>query len=200
MNICKTCKKEYKVRKDKIATSKTCSLKCRMIYMGKLSGEILHAKWEKETEEDRLKSLKDKFEKFVVKNEGCWSWKGCKKIKMPYGSLTFRRKNLFAHRVSYEIHIGKIPKGISVLHKCDNAECSNPEHLFLGTYLDNKRDQIAKGRSVVEKLNVEKVKEIKKMLFDGILHKIISKKYGISLTTVWSIQTGRTWGDVTTVA
>lgn len=197
MNICKACGKEYKVRCDKKETSKTCSLTCRMYYLGKLGAKKLHDKWNSETEEERKKALRKSFERFVVKNTGCWDWNGSTKgRKHPYGSLSFRGKYTTAHRASYEIHFGPIPEGLSVLHKCDNPTCSNPEHLFLGTYLDNKRDQIAKGRSKVEKLNIEKVKEIKKMIADGDFHKDISNKYGISTTTIWSIQIGRTWGDV----
>ena len=83
-----------------------------------------------------------------------------------------------------------------VLHRCDNPECSNPEHLFLGTYLDNKRDQIEKGRSSVEKLNVEKVRTIRQMLKDGILHKMIAKEFGVSMTTVWCIEIEKTWKGI----
>ena len=197
MNICKVCGKEYRVVPSKMKTSKTCMNTCKGRYAGKISGEKIHARWENETPEETRLALLKTYERFVVKKEGCWSWKGVKKKKLPYGCLTFRgNRNLTAHRVSYELHIGTIPEGMLVLHKCDNAECSNPDHLFLGTMLDNRADQIAKGRAVVEKLNVDKVKEIKRMLSKGILHKVIAKHYGISLTTVWSIQTRRTWSDI----
>jgi len=46
----------------------------------------------------------------------------------------------------YKKYFGSIPKGMCVLHKCDNKKCINPEHLFLGTQKDNMMDMIQKGR------------------------------------------------------
>lgn len=48
---------------------------------------------------------------------------------------------LRAHRVSWQIHFGPIPKGKLVLHKCDNKRCVNPNHLYLGTQGDNNYDR-----------------------------------------------------------
>jgi hypothetical protein len=51
-----------------------------------------------------------------------------------------------AHVVSYEIHNGRVPAGLRVLHRCDVGMCVNPSHLFIGTAKDNTADMIAKGR------------------------------------------------------
>lgn len=69
----------------------------------------------------------------------CWKWKACK-IK-GYGSI-----GELAHRVSWKIHNGSIPDSMKVLHRCDNPECTNPDHLFLGSQFDNVHDMIKKGR------------------------------------------------------
>jgi hypothetical protein len=78
-------------------------------------------------------------------NTGCWLWHQFLTIH-GYGQLTFRKKIYKAHRFSYETFIGKIPKGLFVCHKCDEPSCINPDHLFLGTHLDNVKDMVNKKR------------------------------------------------------
>jgi hypothetical protein len=55
-------------------------------------------------------------------------------------------KTILAHRLSYQLFKGPIPDGLHVLHKCDVTECVNPEHLFVGTNLENITDSVSKGR------------------------------------------------------
>jgi len=79
---------------------------------------------------------------------GCWIWMGA--ISMGYGRITISsngsKKVKGVHRVMWELTNGPIPKGIFVLHTCDIRHCINPNHLFLGTQLDNMQDMIKKGR------------------------------------------------------
>lgn len=86
------------------------------------------------------------FWKKVSKTEGCWNWTGCKVVHGGYGQISRNNKMMLAHRASYEIHFGKIPDGMDVLHTCDNPACVNPSHLWYGTHTDNMRDKVRKGR------------------------------------------------------
>jgi len=72
----------------------------------------------------------------------CWPWT---RSLSPKGYGRVRGRN--AHRVAYELTYGPIPPGMFVCHTCDNPPCCNPAHLFLGTYLDNIADMVAKKRS-----------------------------------------------------
>src|SRR5665213_819648 len=73
------------------------------------------------------RSLADEFWKRLVrgKDDECWPWKN---LQGERGQIMFKRKNLSASRVSWEVHFGKIPDGLHVLHTCDNPSCVNPGH------------------------------------------------------------------------
>lgn len=77
----------------------------------------------------------------------CWIWTGAHNMR-GYGQIHFSKgkRVIYAHRASYEIHRGPIPDGLWVLHRCDNPQCVNPSHLFLGDRLANVHDAMSKGR------------------------------------------------------
>ncbi len=77
---------------------------------------------------------------------GCWLWqRGLDRYG--YARLTVAYKYRRAHRLAWLLFVGPIPKGLYVLHTCDVRHCINPQHLFLGTNLDNIRDMERKGRA-----------------------------------------------------
>lgn len=84
----------------------------------------------------------------VNKTDTCWFWTASTvgKSTYRYGGFWYKGKTVRAHRFSYEETYGPIPKGMKVLHKCDNPLCVRPDHLFLGTDADNNLDRSLKGR------------------------------------------------------
>jgi len=92
-----------------------------------------------------LKRLEDKVS--IEPNSGCWLWTGSVN-QNGYGQFSVERKTTGAHRASWRLHVGPIPEGMHVCHHCDNPPCVNPQHLFLGTNLDNIADKTKKGRVV----------------------------------------------------
>jgi hypothetical protein len=67
---------------------------------------------------------------------GCWEWTGALN-SMKYGNLTYKQKNYLAHRVSYSLIHGEIPKGLDLDHLCRNTKCINPDHLEAVTHREN---------------------------------------------------------------
>jgi hypothetical protein len=80
----------------------------------------------------------------------CWEWAGSLDSD-GYGQMTVSSelsssRKLKSHRVAWILAHGPIPVGLGVLHRCDNRRCCRPDHLFLGTQIDNMRDCVSKGR------------------------------------------------------
>lgn len=134
----------------------------------------------------------------------CWNWKGCKD-KNGYGRLTVNRKDRRAHRISWSLINGEIPKGMFICHRCDNPSCVNPDHLFIGTGKDNSDDMISKGRNSVlkgkmnpaAKLDEYDVMEIRKWAASGMRHGIIAYNFGVSKLYISAIVNGKTWKHIT---
>lgn len=82
----------------------------------------------------------------VQKSDGCWLWTG-HRDKNGYGRLRADKQEdetkgrlTRAPRMSWEMHFGPIPLGLDVFHTCDRPPCVRPDHLYLGTVIDNGRD------------------------------------------------------------
>ncbi|MDB4893169.1 MAG: hypothetical protein JWL61_5024 [Gemmatimonadetes bacterium] len=96
------------------------------------------------------KSIEEKFWPKVDTSGGldaCWLWTAAT-AGSGYGNVgNHNGRTVYAHRVSYELHVGAIPAGHFVMHSCDNPPCVNPAHLSVGLPKDNTRDMVNKGRS-----------------------------------------------------
>lgn len=141
----------------------------------------------------------DKVEKDPV--TGCWIWTARRSAR-GYGEVKARRKKERAHRVAYELYVGPIPKGMCVLHRCDNPPCVNPEHLFLGTVAENNRDMAEKHRSTIgtksanAKLSPALVMAARRAHRLGVPKKRIARALGVASTTIRQAIKGDTWSHV----
>jgi len=80
-----------------------------------------------------------------LNGNGCKLWLGSI-AKNGYGYFYADKKTYKAHRFSYELANGSIPKSKLILHKCkQQRDCVNPDHLYAGTHSDNVRDSIKDG-------------------------------------------------------
>lgn len=78
----------------------------------------------------RREPLAERFEKYVDRSGACWLWTGGS--SGGYGRIKEDapgRQQIGAHRVSYELTNGPIPKGMVVDHLCHVKLCVNPNHL-----------------------------------------------------------------------
>ena len=141
----------------------------------------------------------------VAKGDGCWTWTGGRDVN-GYGVFyDWNHKPWRAHRYMWAIERGSIG-GMCVCHRCDNPECVNPDHLFLGTHTDNMRDMTAKGRGNrpntqgsrhgAAKLSEQDVLDIRGDLAEGIAGTSIAYRYGVSRQLVSQIRTRAKWRHV----
>lgn len=144
-------------------------------------------------------SVEDRFWEKVNKSEvGCWEWIGVKSKKFGYGVFYVEptRPTVNAHRFSWELHHGEIPDSMNVCHKCDNPKCVRPDHLFLGTYLDNNRDMVSKerhGRMKFTHEQVERIRALYERHKDVLGHRRIADWFGVSKATISHMLSGRNW-------
>lgn len=144
----------------------------------------------------------------------CWLWNGATH-PAGYGLLGRGRNKeglIRATHASWKLYTGQdVPKGMLIMHRCDNPPCCNPDHLELGTHKTNCDDMIKKGRKVLgtpkygmdnnlTKISTETVQAIKDMWLDGLPtwgdgrvghREKIMNKFSVSATTVKAIVAGK---------
>ncbi len=146
--------------------------------------------------------IADRLWKRVVKTDTCWLWTGYK--QKGYGRMSkdypyTGALGVLTHRVSWELANGPIPEGLCVLHKCDNPSCVNPDHLFLGTRIDNSNDKVSKGRHVRgEKIARSKLTEPDVLAIRASKERavVLAARYGIDRRIISYIKTRATWKHI----
>jgi len=139
----------------------------------------------------------------------CWEWT-CMTHSYGYGRFSIDSKWYLGHRISYRLYKGEIPDDKYVLHKCHNACCVNPEHLYLGSQKDNVQDAVSQGNfedrkngdvsgeiNGRSKLTKDDVREIRKKYEEtNISYSDLAEQYGISFGTVGKIIRRERWQHV----
>lgn len=142
--------------------------------------------------------------KVKIDPNGCWLWQGSTKGDgNNYGQFGFCGKVSAAHRVSYELHYGPFDKALHVLHRCDCPPCVRPDHLFLGTHLDNMLDKLNKDRvphgenAGRAKLTAVQVHEVLEDYASGLNIREVAEKFGVSKCAIGAILRGVSWREIT---
>ena len=139
----------------------------------------------------------------IISKNKCHEFTGSKD-DCGYGRINKDGKLVRVHRAVYERLHGEIPKGLVILHKCDNPACINPDHLALGTQGDNIKDMFDKGRNKcnvgsehgMAKLTEKDIPVIRQRLNNNETCVAIAKDYGVSDNMIRHIKMGRSWRHV----
>ena len=91
----------------------------------------------------------------------CLLWNGGKS-KPGYGQVRVGSRIVSAHRLVVELTRGAIPKGMVIMHACDNRACINPAHLEANSQTANLHDMWDKGRAHSKRIPPEQAAEIRR--------------------------------------
>lgn len=135
---------------------------------------------------------------------GCWIWTNCRDCD-GYGHMHTPDGMTTAHRFSYRVHKGEIPKGMFVCHTCDVPACVNPDHLWIGTPQDNTSDMVKKNRHSccfgeavhTAKLTADRVAAIRTAYANGgRTLKSLGEEYGVDLSVIGKVVKRKQWKHV----
>lgn len=139
----------------------------------------------------------------VPENNACLEWPRSHDTS-GYGLIGVGGKKQKAHRLAYREKIGPIPDGLKVCHKCDNPPCFRPDHLFVGSDLDNRLDCVSKGRANLprgdahprSKLTEKDVLDIRARLATGESQTAISQDYPVTNQMILRIDKRLAWRHI----
>lgn len=155
--------------------------------------------------EERLYASGRLWSKTSRSEAGCWEWQGNKFRN--YGRVNVWGGKMWAHRLSWLLAHGSLPRHLNVLHKCDNPPCVRPDHLFIGTHSDNVADMVAKGRNSCQDMRGEGNPRARLYEEDvrcarvqhttnGVSSARIAASYGVTYQHAYKMLHGRSWRHV----
>jgi hypothetical protein len=121
-----------------------------------------------------------------------------------YSQTHYKGKSWLTHRLVMARERGfDAIEGMNVNHTCDNRACINPEHLYIGTQLENVRDMFERGRwrpsggsppgeaNHEAKLTEEDVRAIRAAVDQT--QRQLAEQYGVNQSAISRIVSRRSW-------
>lgn len=138
--------------------------------------------------------------------DSCWNWTSS--LHDGYGMLQLDGRLTNAHRVSYMMFYGEIPKDKPIIrHTCDNRACLNPRHLVAGTIIDNINDRNSRNRQArgeshaTSRLTEKDVLEIRRLYKrfgknGGMTMVELSSRYKVGIKQIYLIVSRKCWKHI----
>lgn len=125
----------------------------------------------------------------------CWEW--TRKVNADgYGhGLYYQGQQVRAHRIAFLVSMGDLPPPMyPVRHLCDNPACCRPDHLAVGTALENAQDRQRAGRTgrSTKTLAQRKRDALAARLAKGTDAET-ARELAVSISTVNRARRGRSW-------
>lgn len=141
---------------------------------------------------------------YKITDRGCYEVinKNPNRKGIGYFNISRFGRQWILSRLIFYIYNGYLTE--TVMHSCDNPMCINPAHLIGGTPKENSQDATKKGRIAFgtrnkgggNKLDDEKVKQIKTKLAEGLSLMTLAKQFNVSKKMILYIKQGRKWKHV----
>lgn len=127
----------------------------------------------------------------VIQENGCWIYR--KSSSGSYSKVRWESKWISAHRASYEVFKGSVEDKKWVCHTCDIPKCINPDHLFVGSASENRKDAVFKKRaalgenSPLAKYTDHQVEEIRLLRQEGFTYERLVRIFNCSMAYIYNI-------------
>lgn len=154
----------------------------------------------------------DKMLAKIVRGDGCWTWNGGHD-KDGYAVASFNNFPRRITRILLQLDGAELRPGQLACHRCDNPRCVRPDHLFIGTNVDNMADMRSKGRAATglrnaahvhpqlrprgeqhgnSKLTADQVRELRRRkAAGGVTYDQLAAEFQTSRSTIAAICVGR---------